>query len=105
MEQYTKPFLSIPDQITKIHDRGLKISDQAKATDYLSKIGYYRLSGYWYPLRQSQLVNGEDGRPTMQVQDDFRDGSEFAQVVHLYVFDKRLRLLMLDVLERIEVAL
>ena len=41
----------------------------------------------------------------MQVLDAFRPGASFAQAVNLYVFDKRLRLLFLDALERIEVAL
>jgi abortive infection bacteriophage resistance protein len=31
------------------------ISDDALAQSYLNKIGYYRLSGYWYPYRQSEM--------------------------------------------------
>ncbi len=41
----------------------------------------------------------------MAVEDDFRQGTAFQNVMDLYVFDKRLRLLFLDALERIEVAL
>lgn len=48
---------------------------------------------------------GHDGRLRVQVLDDFRPGASFGQAVDLYVFDKRLRLLFLDAIERIEVAL
>lgn len=105
MEQYLKPFLPIPDQLLKLQGRGLAITDTAKASQYLQHLGYYRLSGYWYPFRASGLVKQADGSEKFQVLDDFRPGSEFCQVVDLYVFDKRLRVIMLDVLERIEVSL
>ena len=49
-------------------------------------------------------MNG-DGKLASQVLDTFVPSSEFSQVVDLYVFDKRLRLMMLDVLERIEVSI
>jgi abortive infection bacteriophage resistance protein len=90
---YSKPYLPIPDQLKLIKSRGMVVSDDALAQSYLNKIGYYRLSGYWYPYRQSPSV------------DDFRPGTKFSEVIDLYVFDKRLRLLMLDVIERIEIAL
>jgi len=76
------------------------ISDDARAEAYLNKIGYYRLSGYWYPYRQSQRTGG-----AVAVLDAFRAGTKFSEVVDLYVFDKRLRLLMMDIIERIEIAL
>jgi abortive infection bacteriophage resistance protein len=69
------------------------VSDDALAQAFLGKIGYYRLSGYWYPYRQSTTSN------------DFRAGTKFSEIVDLYVFDKKLRLLMMDVIERIEIAL
>jgi abortive infection bacteriophage resistance protein len=39
------------------------------------------------------------------VADKFRTGTKFSEVVELYVFDKKLRLLMMDVIERVEIAL
>lgn len=97
---YSKPYLPIPDQLALIKSRGMVISDEALAQAYLSRIGYYRLSGYWYPYRRSQTVGG-----TTTVYDDFRAGAKFSEVVDLYVFDKKLRLIMMDVIERIEIAL
>lgn len=101
---FTKPHRDIAEQLALIQSRGMAITDSAKASQYLERIGYYRLSGYWYPLRQSQTVAGLCGKPGRQVLDAFRPGVEFGHAVDLYVFDKKLRLLFLDAIERIEVG-
>lgn len=106
MAPYPKPYHSIPQLLQKLQSRGMQITDPAAAERCLRRIGYYRLSGYWYPLRKSQSVpNPTGGKPLIEVLDDFRPGTTFSQVGDLYVFDKRLRLLILDALERIEVGL
>ncbi len=105
MESYTKPFLTIDQQLDLIASRGMDIGDRAYAADCLKNIGYYRLSGYWYPLRESSVVEDDEGKKTRVVGDSYRDGSTFKQVIDIYTYDKHLRLLMLDVLERIEIAL
>lgn len=103
---YIKPYLPIVDQIQLIRSRGMEISDQAAAQACLQRIGYYRLSGYWYPFRTTRSVAGAAGAsPILVVDDTFKTGTHFRQVMELYVFDKRLRLLFLDAIERIEVAL
>jgi abortive infection bacteriophage resistance protein len=102
MKPFSKPYLSVPAQIALLKGRGLSITNDDRATAALERIGYYRLSGYWYPLRNSTVTNPGNVRT---VQDDFRPGSEFGQIVDLYVFDKKLRLLTLDAIERVEVAL
>ncbi|MDF1848566.1 MAG: Abi family protein [Parvibaculaceae bacterium] len=99
MAQYKKPYLSITEQINLLKTRGMEISDQQKAERYLNHIGYYRLSAYWYPCREVDPSN-EHVRL-----DAFKASTNFADVVDLYVFDKRLRLLFLDAIERIEVSL
>lgn len=101
---FTKPHLGIAQQLALIQSRGMAITDSAKAAQYLERIGYYRLSGYWYPFRQSQTVAGPAGKPVLQALDAFRPGVEFGHAVDLYVFDKKLRLLFLDAIERIEVG-
>lgn len=78
----------------------MSISDDALAQSFLNRIGYYRLSGYWYPYRESAGSGGG-----LIVHDTFRPGTKFSEIVELYVFDKKLRLLMIDVIERIEIAL
>ncbi len=46
-----KPWKSFVDQLTLLKNRGLECDDETAALDYLERIGYYRLSGYWYPFR------------------------------------------------------
>jgi abortive infection bacteriophage resistance protein len=80
------------------------VTDRPRALHCLERIGYYRLSGYWYPFKESRPAIDGSGAPYMRVLDQFRPGTTFGQVMDLYVFDKRLRLLFLDAIERIEVA-
>ena len=44
---YTNPATTIPQQITKLQNKGLTISDISYASNVLTSINYYRLSGYW----------------------------------------------------------
>jgi len=97
---YSKPYRDPAQQVTILQNRGMVITDIAKAQSYLERIGYYRLSAYWYPFRQSEC-KGEE----VVVEDDFKTGTSFETIFELYVFDKNLRLILLDALERIEIAL
>ncbi len=86
--------------------RGLGVTDDAAALSCLRRIGYYRLSAYWYPLRQIRSEKcDKTGKTFVYRRGEFQPDSSFEQVLSLYVFDKRLRLLVLDAIERIEVAL
>lgn len=99
-----KPWRSLRDQLETLKRRGLQVEDDAAAMDYLRRIGYYRLSGYWYPLKRIDDGALEpEGTPVRL--DEFVPGSRFEDVVKLYVFDKKLRLLAMDALERIELAM
>jgi abortive infection bacteriophage resistance protein len=94
---YSKPYLAVQDQIELLRARGMGMpEDQDLAADWLRRIGYYRLSGYWYPFRE---------RTNDEVLETFRPGTNLAHAFELYVFDKRLRMLMLDAIERVEVGL
>lgn len=94
---YTKPHLSVPDQVQLLESRGLVVSDPAAAGRWLGVVGYYRLSGYWYPYRAPGP--GGTGRS-----DEFVAGTTFEEVIDLYTFDRRLKLHVLDALERVEIA-
>ncbi len=110
---YAKPWKSYAEQVDTLIARGLRVEDRVKALDYLERIGYYRLSGYWFAFRErNQLVHlDEHGRKPKKikvetiVQESFKPGATFQNAVDLYVFDKQLRLLVMDALERIEIAL
>ncbi|HIE4272004.1 TPA: Abi family protein [Pseudomonas aeruginosa] len=114
MSGYTKPWLSYEDQLNQLVNRGMVITDHPRALEYLRRIGYYRLSGYWFAFRErsgSLVMLDENGkkpkkiRPTTLVLNEYKPGATFQNAIDLYVFDKQLRLLVLDALERIEIAL
>ena len=87
-QRQPKRHLSFEKQLQLLKDRGLLVSDDALALKYIQRIGYYRLSGYFYPLRRTNPI-GEQGR-----QDQFVDGATFELVVKVAEFDKKLRLIL-----------
>ena len=91
---YSKPPLSITDQISKLKQRGLKFHDEQRAAHYLSNISYYRLRAYTYPFQ-------DNTNPTHPFITDI----SFEDIIELYVFDRRLRLLVFNAIEKIEIAL
>ncbi len=99
---------SYPDLVDLLQQRGMLIMDKDRAIRKLSQIGYYRLSGYWYPCRKGKtdetgnyVHDQKTGVPIRK--DEFQDGVSFDSIIDLYLFDKRLRQMMLDALERIEI--
>jgi abortive infection bacteriophage resistance protein len=92
--KYSKPPLSIADQIAKLKQRGLTFNDEQKAAHYLSNISYYRLRAYTYPFQD----NSDPNHP-------FIKEISFEDIIGLYVFDRRLRLLVLNAIEKIEISL
>lgn len=105
MPPYPKPYLSPEKQVELLESRGMTITDAGKAKACLARIGYYRLSAYWYPFRESRTVfDKTTGASRLEVLDDFKKGTNFPDVLDLYVFDKNLRMIVLDAMERIEVA-
>lgn len=94
-----KVWKSFDEQLELLKRRGLIVNDENNAKKYLKNIGYYRLSGYFYSFRQKH-----PSQPKNRL-DNFIAGSKFDDVKKLYIFDKKLRHLALDALERIEVAL
>ncbi len=83
----------------------MEVTDDVAALSSLERLGYYRLSAYWYSLRRISLTQDPASKKvSVHRQDEFRPASRFRDALELYVFDKRLRLLVLDAIERIEVA-
>lgn len=92
--EYLKPPLSLEDQIHKLKNRGLLIHDEEKAIHYLTNISFYRLRAYTYPFQD----NYNPLHP-------FVKKVFFEEIISLYVFDRKLRILVFDALEKIEIAL
>lgn len=91
--KYVKDALSLDEQIEQLIDRGLIISNEELAKQYLINVGYYRLSGYWWSM-QSDTENHI-----------FKPKSTFVNVLSIYNFDRELRLLLFDIIERIEISM
>lgn len=102
---YTKSFLDIPAQVALLKNRGLDIGDSATAERWLAQYGYYRLSGYWHPLRRSTLGLDDAGEPAIVYCDDFVLGATLNNAIEIAEFDRRLRALFLEAIERIEIAM
>lgn len=88
--KYTKPTLSYVDQAQLLIDRGL-VCDRDRLIGCLHSVNYYRLSGYLYPFRQPD--------------DTYKPGTTLDKVWRRYTFDRRLRVLVLDAIERVEICI
>ncbi|AJI53921.1 Abi family protein [Francisella philomiragia] len=87
-----KDWKSYQEQLDILKSRGMIIDDEPKAIKYLQNINYYRLSGYWYDFLTKDRKR-------------FNPNTKFTDAKELYVFDKKLRLLVLDAIETIEISL
>lgn len=94
---YTKPPLTFEHQADHLIARGMS-GDRDLMITRLKAVNYYRLSGYWYSLRKRNATN-----PKLRL-DGFESGARFDTVWNRYVFDRRLRLIVIDAIERIEIA-
>lgn len=92
---------SLAQQIDILKSRGMSV-DESLARQWLFGVSYYRLSGYWYSYRI--LPASADPKQPKRL-DEFIAGTTFEEVVALYEFDRKLRTLIHDGMERIEVAM
>ncbi len=95
-ENYTKPALTFEEQLLLLHERGLSVPNKDEALKNLECNSYYRLSGYWYPFRVKR---------DNVITDQLRPGTTWEQIIELYEFDRRLRLLLIDAIDRVEIAI
>lgn len=92
-KSYTKPHLSTSSQIQQLKSRGMLFKDDVQAEHYLSHINYYRLTAYWLPYEENHTSH------------QFKLDTYFERILDDYIFDRELRLLLLDAIERIEVSI
>lgn len=89
---FTKRATTHEDQVALLRKRGMVIDDPREAAFYLQHLGYYRLAAYWLPFEADHATH------------TFKPGARFVDVLNHYTFDRELRLLVLDAIERIEVS-
>jgi abortive infection bacteriophage resistance protein len=91
MDKYTKPPLFLSQQVDLLKSRGLVVKSQSKAEVFLGQVNYYRFSAYCLPFEISRH--------------ELKKGVTFEEVRELYEFDRRLRFLIDEALELIEIAI
>jgi abortive infection bacteriophage resistance protein len=96
--QYLKPVLTVADSIQRLKNRGLMIANDQDAERFLRAIGYFRFRGYALPFMEDAPVGFAHGNR------QFRAGTTFSDVQGLYEFDRALRSLVMEQIDRIEVA-
>jgi abortive infection bacteriophage resistance protein len=84
---------TIAEQIALLKSRGMLMKDEQQAAFYLNHISYFRLKSYWWDMQ------------TDRVNHIFAPDSYFEDVIARYNFDRRLRLILFDAIELIEIAL
>ena len=90
MAHYTKTYSSPAQLVRLLQSRGLHIENVARTENDLRHIGYYRFSAYLYPLLTTPKENHV-----------FKPGATFNQALGMYRFDRHLRLLMFNEIEKI----
>jgi abortive infection bacteriophage resistance protein len=95
IKNFNKPSLDISQQLALLSSRGLIITNKLQAAHWLEYIGYYRLSGYWRYFYQDPIIATHA----------FKSETNFETLIEHYEFDRNLRILVLDGVERIEVAI
>jgi len=94
--KFSKPPLVIDEQIDLLQQRGLVIDNKDVARHFLQFVSYYRLSQYTYTF---EFENSDGSRTHV-----FKENTHFSDIVDLYVFDSKLRTIVMDAIERIEIA-
>ncbi|MFY8020916.1 MAG: Abi family protein [Bacteroidia bacterium] len=88
-----KPPFTIAEQLALLKQRGLLFQNEKIASQYLKNISYYRLKGYWWDMQEDTALHY------------FKSNSYFEDVIRRYNFDRQLRLILFDAIERIEIGL
>lgn len=88
--------MTFEQQAELLISRGLIIEDRQELIEYLSRVNYYRLSGYWYVFKQVDSLTREE---------KFKPNTTLNLIKQHYEFDRKLRLLLMGAIERIEVAI
>lgn len=92
--RYSKPAISLQKQVASLKAKGLSFINEQEAETTLSRISYYRLRAYTYPFQDNTVP-----------MHPFIVSITFEEIIALYRFDRALRVLVFDAIEKIEIAL
>lgn len=97
--QYSKPVLTVADIVLRLKNKGLVIADNKEAERFLRAVGYFRFRGYALPFMQIAPIGFIHGTR------HFIPNTTFEQIQKLYDFDRALRSLVMEQVDRIEIAI
>lgn len=98
---YQKPPVDVTALIAKLRQRGLTINDESVAITALTFIGYFRLRGYCIPYYKTT----QERVPQLLEPKEFVPGTTIEDVISLYEFDRKLRLIVLEQIQKVEIGL
>lgn len=90
---YDFPALTVSEQLSLLKDKGLIITDPEAAKYWLSNVSYFRFKNYSYPFKVYE--NGEG---------NYIEKTTFNNVCDLYSFDRKLKIILFEGIENIEVS-
>lgn len=102
MARYAKVWLTHDQQLDLMDARGIEIGDREEAITHLRTIGYYRLSGYWYPFR-TRTPEHREGFDTPS--SDVNPGCTMQSIAYACNLDRQFRNQLWRAIERVEVAI
>lgn len=85
-----KQAITFEQQVEKMRDRGLVVSDERRVSRRLSEANYYRLRGYWLTLERDDI---------------FIKGTTFDDIWEIYQLDRELRRWLWKPIGSIEIKL
>lgn len=89
--------ITLDEQIEKLRNRRMEIPNEDKAKEILFDVGYFRMGFYWFPFETTYPQKHHRNH-------NFKEGTNFDDIVKLYYFDFNLRNILLKPLSRIEIA-
>ncbi len=90
---YKSAPLNIDQQIFLLKEKGLIIEDIETAKRWLSHISYFRFKQYSYTFKDYKNADG-----------NYIPGTSFEMVRDLYVFDRKLKMIVFEAIENIEIS-
>jgi abortive infection bacteriophage resistance protein len=89
---YTRPLLTLAQQIDTLKQRGLIIDNEAEAAAILGRVSYFRLADYWRPMETDRESH------------TFRPDTHFHDIIEIYQFDTELKQIIFNAILQIEVV-
>jgi abortive infection bacteriophage resistance protein len=94
--RYHRNPTTIDQQIELLLARGM-VGDEELMRRWLKTVGYYRLSAYWLPWE----LPSSHGKTRSK---KFPPNTKFDNIIDIYVFDRKLRLIVMEAIDRFEIA-